>query len=671
MFITIVSHSEGKARRRAHTLIDRYATRIGDNVWTTPITKEALTELLRALRRGASRRTAIAVYRNRGYSRQELIALIGNRNRYDKYGRFALGSSQKPRPWPLALRHIALLAGAGGLSHDLGKANQRFQEKLLDATKPQKDAIRHEWISAWLLAHGQLDDDDVLQAAWHAFAREGLYELKDHWLPWQGMRSGLDALRFLVATHHRLFGPASKAKGGLPSLEASRHVQPELDSRNARCAIPDKEWAQWRNLIGKLHRKLKRLENIGHRDPEAYWTACALIARAALVLADHEVSMREYQGKTASQVFANSKRKEEKVTRTITKAGRKKTRPETIEKSVGNQPLTWHLQEVSNVAETYVPRFFAQDLPALDLLRLESLLTPADPDSPFAWQDKACEFLRGADRPTLVFNVAATGSGKTRANAKMIAALREGQPVRFTAAFNLRILTLQTHRAYLDELGLDETECVCVIGDALARTVFNTLACDDEEQIEEDVETTGFEMSDLPHWLIEMDKKHKKNARKLIGPPVLVSTADYLVACGEPGRQAYHAIAMLRAASSDLILDEADSFDVDSLVALLRTITIFAMFGRHVVVSSATLAPPLAEAIHATYRNGIRLRAALFDEPAYQVVAVSDGLDPEALDRENAGEAFRRYCHKMNHRQQPVTKRFEIIKTPEILLAEQ
>jgi len=47
------------------------------------------------------------------------------------------------------------------------------------------------------------------------------------------------------------------------------------------------------------------------------------------------------------------------------------------------------------------------------------------------------------DAPTLVLNAAATGSGKTRANVRLLSALRKDADLRIATALNLRSLTLQ------------------------------------------------------------------------------------------------------------------------------------------------------------------------------------------------------------------------------------
>ena len=68
--------------------------------------------------------------------------------------------------------------------------------------------------------------------------------------------------------------------------------------------------------------------------------------------------------------------------------------------------------------------------------------------------------------------------------------------------------------------------------------------------------------------------------RQVIGAPVLVSTMDYLINAGEPGRQGHHVSALLRMVDSDLVLDEVDSYAPDALVAVLRVVQSAGLMGR-------------------------------------------------------------------------------------------
>lgn len=70
-------------------------------------------------------------------------------------------------------------------------------------------------------------------------------------------------------------------------------------------------------------------------------------------------------------------------------------------------------------------------------------------------------------------------------------------------------------------------------------------------------------------------------------------------------------IALLRVASSDLILDEADQYDSKALIAMARVVQLSALFNRNVIVSSATLSLPVVGTLTAAYLSGVAMRDAL------------------------------------------------------------
>ena len=118
---------------------------------------------------------------------------------------------------------------------------------------------------------------------------------------------------------------------------------------------------------------------------------------------------------------------------------------------------------------------------------VEHILSPADERGRFAWQNRAVAavsaFRARSDAPLLIFNVAATGAGKTIANAKL-ACVASPRP-RFAIALNLRTLTLQTGDALRESLGLGADEMATVIGDRVAARGFAGLLDGREQQGDE------------------------------------------------------------------------------------------------------------------------------------------------------------------------------------------
>lgn len=544
-----------------------------------------------------------------------------------------------PEFFARTLSDVRRLADFSGLSHDIGKLTQQFLGKL-QLGQPQRDAISHEWVSAWVLAHmlecGAVNWESWC-AAWNAWETDGARHVLRHggtsaqaWRPFTAVDDFRSAALMVVATHHRLLSlDAAREHGrharrtrpddaqlGAPQQNHVSGVTPTTDEtlwrRPASWDAHASERKHWQQVLaqGQQHWAQASDQAAPAEDARRYWHKVALIARAAVVWADQHVSRINFAdhsdkatyGKVAA--YANSWRG---------RPGRS---------TQLNQPLTWHLMQVGARAKDHAGFFGPQNLPAVPAgVRHAARPQPEQAGSArFAWQAHAYEFIRrtraecqGA-QAFLIFNVASTGSGKTRANFQVLDACRRpDEPLRVTAGFNLKTLTLQTGRAYRKELGLSADDCACIIGDPLARSLHLHEELDDEQAAApESVHSSGCDskefLESLPDWVLGLDEPDKGHHHAtLVAAPVVVATMDYLVAAGDPTQQAGHVHALLRLAHSDLIVDEADSYDPEGLVAVLRVVHMAGMFGRNVVIASATLSPVLAERIEQAWQSGLAL----------------------------------------------------------------
>jgi CRISPR-associated endonuclease/helicase Cas3 len=349
----------------------------------------------------------------------------------------------------------------------------------------------------------------------------------------------------------------------------------------------------------------------------------------ALILADHSVSAEKHFH--ANQIaYANTDRQTGRM----------------------NQGLDWHLEHVGRSAGDMVFNLLNLAPPCLSGDAVERICQPSS--GRFAWQNRAAAALsRSVDRaaiPHLVFNMAGTGSGKTRMNMRAACVLAQGE-VRVATALNLRTLTLQTADAYSQQLRIGRDEMACVIGDQVAAALHETarprarygaerFADDDENVFEPDPDAVSdFEYGDAPEWLAHFLHGKPKLA-SIIGAPVLVSTVDFLIAAGEPQRQANHALAALRMMTSDLILDEIDGYDPLALMSVLRLVMTAGLFGRNVIASSATLSRPVARLLWQAFDAGIRMRARLEGKAARFSCALIDDLAEPAVITPETAERF-------------------------------
>ncbi len=630
MHVILICASEKRAIARTAAVLDAYALRIGERTWQSPMTVEGLSEVRAALRRSASKSTAVACWRNDGRTRMRLLWTVGRAKTFARDGAFAVATKTRKVhvELPSFARAAAVIANASGLAHDLGKYAEAFQNKLHSPT-PIADAIRHEWLSAELLdfldqGDNQNNVEIDFSAAWQSATERAINRRVDSTTgtPFEkALGSARDALKFAVVTHHRLpyEGNAEKKHPMSGAMTPSTYFREGSDRnahRNFIGPMPVK-------LLGRLHKAIQKCDAIEYTGgaPLLYWRAVALFARMALILADHSVSACQFDGRPpgdATEAFANTK----KIN------GRRQP----------DQPLDWHLGEVGSLAGDLVHKLWSYKPPALCPASRERI-DERSGRGRYEWQDRAVDAIHCAgaavDAPTMVLNVAATGSGKTRANVRLLSALRKAADLHIATALNLRSLTLQVADSYRKELHIERDEIDCVIGDKRAMELHGANQSSDPQDDDDNPIEAEFEASESgdppPPWLDKFFERRPK-MRSVVVTPMLVSTIDFLVAAGEPNMQAHHAIAMTWLMNSDLILDEIDSYDLKALVAVLRLVLYAAFWGRNVVASSATLSVVVANALHKVFEFGCKMRgAAMGQEPDWRIVLVSDTAQARVL----------------------------------------
>ncbi len=649
MNVLFASQCQLKAIMRTVRVLDAYAWRKGDRLWMASMTQEGLDTVRSELRRVATRQTAVACYVMRGLQGPRLAWTVGSKSAFGPNGEVPVGSTtvrrrdlERSRPaLSPGLRLACLLATGSGLSHDLGKFGFMFQNKLR-GQGPMRDAVRHDWLSFYLLLNKEaLQSEDGWHRAW-ANAKPNLPKLDEVIRSRrdfsEGLRSAQAALEYLVFTHHRMpRDPGGKVRAHTLSEETYLDESQTVPGMQAKGCPSPETLSLRRTTISRINALVDSLD--GRREDPVFWRAVASLARMGLILADHSVSSVNLTDhpehgpsldRTPGALFANT---------AVNAAGQ----------NVLNQQLDWHLINVGVEAPRMLTRMLQFRPPGLSDQTLEKLREPAV--GRFQWQSVSAGALRNAQAEerlaTLVLNIAGTGCGKTRMNVLAVASLREGESVRIATGLNLRTLTLQTRDAYAKQLGMSKAELSCVIGCSLAvrlheaRDAKAAVPLEDEDgnPIEEEFQADGH-AEPGPGWL---DKflSNNRSLSSVVMSPVVVCTADFLVKAGDPTEKANHALTSLRMMHSDLVLDEIDSYDPKALVAVMRLVTTAAMFGRHVVASSATLSVPVAKALHAAYELGITMgeRVGLLEHGRWRQALIDDKTVPQ-LSASTGSEAF-------------------------------
>jgi CRISPR-associated endonuclease/helicase Cas3 len=333
-----------------------------------------------------------------------------------------------------------------------------------------------------------------------------------------------------------------------------------------------------------------------------------------------------------------------------------------------NQPLSYHLEFVSIEAASTLRNMTLFDPPGLSEDTVEKVTSRSE--GRFEWQNLAANILT-PEVPAIVFNVAATGSGKTLMNSRAAAVLAGEKPLRLSVVLNLRSLTLQTGDSYKADLGVGFDELSVITGNSVTRKLHDYEKADelnsksDSDDIEDYEESLAEDYQhEVPAWI---NGNCKNNAqRAIVMAPMLVSTIDYLIFAGDPGKQAKHSFALLRLMHSDLIIDEIDGYDPKPLMAVLRLIKMSAMFGRNVIVSSATMPKLIAEQVFNSYKAGFAIYKAMNRyQNDFNAIIIDDAIAPQSIKQsEDFGAVYERHIATMMTQVGigKVTKKAEIIR---------
>lgn len=667
MMVLLISRSTGKSQKTVRTILDSFAERIGDDAWRTVITSDGLEAVRTALRRNATKNTAVSCHWIRSRARSDLLWIVGDRSQFNDAGAVPVNTTKKKiihSEWENDWQYLPIikeLAGLAGLFHDWGKASDFFQKKLRSGTK-ERDPFRHEWMSCKMIeacveASGDFEDDTpwLKKFADGTFEEEIVLNIlkneakagKSDVTKLKKLPPAAECLTWLILSHHKLPDLNKDDRRAyedekretfyemMKSLKSSwgyENDDPDFVEKRQECFrfshgilwnegnIWKKHLKKWTGRLLQDYDTLKQIMKDPDYDPA--FREILLNARLALVLGDHYFSSLDGDAKqddgkwSARDLWAN------------TFSFRNKKR-----KSEKNQFLEEHMTGVSDQAlrvAHQLPRFAEEMEKTYDVKALKKR-SPGK----FSWQDKAAETIRnfrkdrGEDQVSFVVNIASTGCGKTFANAKIMRALSPGgDSLRYILALGLRTLTLQTGDEYRERIKLSKDDLAVLIG---SKAVLELHEGDKElEEKRSAMEDEDGEDISLAEGLAYEDSLNDeqrafmniffKPARGIdadknsafLYKPVLVATIDHMMGATETIRGGRFILPMLRLMSSDLVIDEIDDFTQKDLTAISRLVHLAGMYGRNVVLSSATIPPDLAEGMYRAYIAGVKCRNSFF-----------------------------------------------------------
>lgn len=536
--------------------------------------------------------------------------------------------------------------------HDLGKFNNFFQSKLKIKT-PTADPFRHEYISCkiieacihlynnqWYncLLSNKINVKDV-----ESYFRKQFENSKIHTIDTKSFSIVEKLICYLILSHHRLptpnialitdivdyinFDDAIQALSKDDFGYNNTNVSDSLKERQKECFIfsygislnyidnIDKNYS--RDLILRITQQLKNYNEIEVKlnnlikNPQNIHLLLH-IARNVLMLADHKFSSTSSQNinieRNMSICYANTKEQFNENENKLIK--------------VYNQTLIEHLSGVSKTAEEilqWIP-FFKDRMPYTINNYIQEKVQST---SPYYWQQKACDVIkkeRANNKVFFVCNVASTGKGKTIANAKIMNAI--SKHLRYSLCVGLTTLVEQTTKSYKD-IGFNEKDlCMCIGADEKTE-LHNVLSDIDKfNQSEYDLDSIS-SSTDLMYKQNYMEEEYNqyinekyfdvlfgktKNTNKysnFLWKPILVCTIDFLMNITQTIKGGKHLLPSYRLMSSDLIIDEIDDFSIVDLRAILSLAYMTGMYGKNLIISSATISPYLAKCFQRVHLLGL------------------------------------------------------------------
>lgn len=535
------------------------------------------------------------------------------------------------------LTHLLSLSA---LCHDLGKANAFFQDKL-QHNKKARDPYRHEFVSCLILAQvieqlkptddkqwlAEFSNVDNLKTAFVAvLSRADWFDVKTEYRklpPWQRLRSGafkklplFSSLLWLVLTHHKL--PDGDYEEGEyhficgTAFFGKEETTSDNDKQHAITFESHKEmpWQsnKWLNALADRAKQLQYLLTeqapaLAHQADDLK-IAIAHIVRPFLVLGD-------YQASAAKELYIKPDNNDVCFANTID--------------GKSADTLVTHLHKVDKQAlrcfRVLMGYADNPDFQSIETQKLPPILAQKpqlkNPDSPFHWQDDSCsridkEQSNGIQDAGFFGIVAAkTGAGKTVAAARIMAML--SKELRYSLALGLRSLTLQAGKDYEDKarIGFEKNQLAVMVGSKVSQALFEQQQKADIQQdvgdngtfnegiAEDDDITYDGDIGNLKDRFPALTDKQLK----ILATPVLIATVDHIIAPTD-GRRSSSTLMSLRLMTSDLVLDEVDSYSYGDLVALGKLVYLSGLYGRKVLLVSATLPPAIAINFYRAYSKG-------------------------------------------------------------------
>lgn len=681
MNILIISHSQNKERIESLRLLDRYLPRVGVNTWSGSMKQPVLDNLLENL----TDKHDLSIYKNGQifyHNGPTALEIEEKSMPIIKTSKLTKGDIKRTQSY--LIYTISIISA---IFHDIGKISNGFQSRLRN-NKKQSNIIRHELLSylafAWITRKDFLDTDQKLIQALSKYNEQCIptwiedinyffklflkptnefstflkYTLEKKVLENNPDQSLIQATSLVILSHHilpildngyidfktsiknylqvdyhKLFSDnkhyefGGSEQGLYATLEykklqiekMNRSIKNKKNNASKEEAITVKDnyiLAQNHDEI-EFHRLVKNishimtdikneLQNINTYINMSLLSDVIIISRNLMIIADNYAS--DVSNVNNSE-FKLSENKLKAYHHNLLYANtNKKGLADTLKRHMLKVIIGTH--KVFKHLNTLYHGIDVEEIP--DILNEPS-------DEKYKWQNDAVNYIQDhyQNGGFLSLVISSTGSGKTIGNIKIMNAV--SNELRITTLLPMRSLTSQSNLSY-KKLGFQKSDISMIMGGIINQTS-NDLNNDSEFLLEGNIDN--------------INKKHTHSIYHSAGmkgdlldafllTPIVICTTDMLIDFVNMQKKSGVSL-MLRAMTSDLIIDEIDNYSYEDQIILSRLIYYAGLFGRKIIASSATMNKYLASSIHNAYVSGFTRRNEFYkNETPLQTFIISD-----------------------------------------------